>query len=143
MELVSEFMWAASPESPEEGSSYESERSRHWDSERVSENLCSHFSVSVVDLAVPGIYPPMQVPIYHCALAEEMVARLRTTPEGHWLADRLEAPPLEGQTRLICGPDLEAITTTTCIPDRCHRSCRAGFSQILTDLNIESTPPEG
>jgi hypothetical protein len=135
-------MWRAAPESREHPDPFESAFQRNWESEKVSENRCSHFSVTIGSLEVPGVYPPMQVPIYRCSLAEEMVARLRTCKEGQWLADRLEAPPLQGVPRLICGPDLEAITTTTCIPDRCHRSCRPGFAQILTDLALDATPLE-
>src|SRR5689334_19211454 len=68
---------------------------------------CSHFSVNSVEVVVPRVYLPMRVPIYHCSMAEEMVRRLRTTPEGRWLAGKLEATPLDGQMRLVCGPDLE------------------------------------
>lgn len=103
---------------------------------------CSHFSVNSVEVVVPRVYLPMRVPIYHCSMAEEMVRRLRTTPEGQWLADKLEATPLDGQMRLVCGPDLEAITITTCVPDRCHSSCRTAFHQVLTDLGLDGAPPE-
>jgi hypothetical protein len=84
----------------------------------------------------------MRVPIYHCSLAEEMVRRLRTTPEGQWLADKREAAPLDSQMRLVCGPDLEAITTTTCVPDRCRESCRPAFRQVLTELSLNGVPPD-
>lgn len=135
-------MWLAKPDLPEENSSEEMQLPPHWGHEPVSEKRCSHFSVSIATLAVPGIYPPMQVPVYQCSLTAEMVVRLRTQPEGQTLADRLEAPPLEGLNRYVCGPDLEAISTTTCVPDRCHRSCRTGFIQILTDLGLDVTPPD-
>src|SRR5690242_8112180 len=81
------------------------------------EGRCGHFGVSVATVAVPGVFVPMQVPIYRCALAELMILRLRTVPEGRRLAASLEARPLEGHPRLVCGPDLEAITTTTCTVD--------------------------
>jgi hypothetical protein len=142
MAKVSLDMWRVSPESKGPGDSFDSAFRRHWDDHEVVENRCSHFSLTVGVLSVPGVAPPMQVPIYRCSIAEEMVARLKTTPEGQWLAERLEAPPLNGIPRLISGPDLEAISTTSCIPERCHRSCRAGFVQILTELGLDATPPE-
>ena len=111
-------------------------------SEHTSQKRCSHFSVNSVEVVVPRVYLPMRVPIYHCSMAEEMVQRLRTTTEGRWLADKLEATPLDGQMRLVCGPDLEAITTTACVPVRCHQSCRSAFQQLLTELGLDGAPPD-
>ncbi len=135
-------MWCIDTDPPKETPSFSTHFSPPGQSKEVAGKRCSHFSVSTVELLVPGVYLPMQVPIYHCSLAEVMIERLRATEEGKWLADKLEAPPLDGQTRLICGPDLEAITTTTCIPDRCRRSCHAGYNQLLTELGLDARPPE-
>ncbi len=106
------------------------------------DNRCGHFSVSVATLSVPGVFVPMQVPIYRCALAELMIQRLRDSDEGRRLADSLEAAPLDGFPRLVGGPDLEAITTTTCTVDRCRRSCQHGFTQILADIGVDASLPE-
>jgi hypothetical protein len=103
---------------------------------------CSHFSISPVTVDVPGLHRQMQVPIYRCSLAEVLVQRLRATSEGARLAASLHAEPLEGIPRLLGGPDLEAITTTTCTLPRCRESCQSGFIQILTDLNLDPALPQ-
>jgi hypothetical protein len=135
-------MWRLSPESRGADDPFDSAFRRGWEDQDVAENLCSHFSITVGRVDLPTVSPPMQVPIYRCALAEVMVARLRTIAEGEFLSERLEAPPLQGIPRLICGPDLEAISTTSCVPERCHQSCRTGFVHILTDLGLDSTLPD-
>jgi hypothetical protein len=135
-------MWRTLPESQGADDPFDSAFHRHWDDHTVAEDRCSHFSITAGTLSVPGVALPMHVPIYRCTLAEEMVARLKTKPEGRFLAERLEAPPLSEVPRLICGPDLEAISTTNCVPERCHKSCRAGFTQILADLGLDAAPPE-
>ena len=115
---------------------------RDGDLPEIDSTRCSHFSIKIVQLNIPGVYPPMQIPVYRCFLAELLVARMRLTPEGAALAERLVAPPLDGETRLLCGPDLEAITTTSCSADRYHRSCLVGFSQIISDLGLDTSLEE-
>ncbi len=134
--------WLAMSDGPEDENSAGFTRPQNSQGREDDQARCSHFSVSVATLTVPGVFMPMQVPIYRCALAEVMTLRLRTTGEGRRLADSLEAQPLEGQPRLVCGPDLEAITTTTCTPDRCRRSCQPGFLQILAEIGVNAALPE-
>jgi hypothetical protein len=140
-------MWRALPESecpggPNPPDFFDIERWRQGNAGDVSAKRCSHFSVSVGTLDVPGIHPPLRVPIYRCSLTELMVARLQTSDEGGRLASMLEAPPLNDIPRLVCGPDLEAITTTACTPERCRQSCRSGFAQILSEFGLDASEPE-
>ena len=135
------MIWLTLPQGSENDTEFESSPV-DGEPEQAPGNRCSYFSVTVCRVSVPGIYPDMRAPVYRCALAEEMVARLKTSSLGSKLAASIEAVPLEGEMRLICGPDLEAITTATCTFDRCHRSCRPSFEQILSDLHLDPTCPE-
>src|SRR5437660_143757 len=115
-------MWLATPEctnGPQENQS----PGRQKDPLDVSEIRCGHFSIQTGHVRLPGAIQPLRVPIYRCAMAEEMVTRLQTKKKGKRLADLIQAEPLEGRQRLLCGPDLEAITAVTCTTDRCRRSC--------------------
>src|SRR5437773_1382084 len=102
-------MWLTLPQGSENEAGFDATPDR-GKPESAPGNRCTHFSMTVYRLAVRGVHPPMRVPVYHCALAEEMISRLKTTSHGLKLANSMEAPPLEGQIRLICGPDLEAIS---------------------------------
>ena len=135
------MIWLTLPQGSENGAGFDASPA-NGAPESAPGNRCTHFSMTVYRLAIRGVHPPMRVPVYHCALAEEMITRLKTTSQGQKLAISMEAPPLEGQLRLICGPDLEAISTATCTFDRCHRSCRPSFEQILSDLQLDHDLPE-
>jgi len=137
-----ELTWRVGADTPEETNPFEGRSSEESESRESRRRLCSHFSIQNARIDIPGLHRDMQVPVYRCSLAEVMVARMRATPDGIRLADSLAAAPLEGIPRLIGGPDLEAITTTTCTPDRCRRSCHAGFTQILSDIGIDSALPQ-
>ena len=138
---MQQLIWRAGADKPDEKSPFESQPPEESDSRSGRRRLCSHFSIENARIDIPGLHREMQVPIYRCSLAEVMVERMRDTPDGIRLADSLAAAPLEGIPRLIGGPDLEAITTTACTPDRCRRSCHAGFIQILSDLGVDSALP--
>src|SRR5438132_426002 len=133
MELLT---WRACPESPEDSQPFEESQPEEEWSQSTGYRRCSHFSIATALIIIPGLHREMRVPVYRCSLAEVMVDRMRLTPDGERLAASLEAAPLEGIPRLIGGPDLEAITTTACTPDRCRQSCQNGFIQILGDLGI-------
>ena len=136
------LIWRLSEELPEEQRPFDQTPAREENGQATRQPRCSHFSIATALVVIPGLHREMQVPVYRCSLAEVMMTRLRSTPQGGRLADSLEAEPLEGIPRLLGGPDLEAITTTACIPDRCRQSCQQAFIQILSDLGIDSALPQ-
>jgi hypothetical protein len=130
-------MWQAQPELPGGGSEFAHGDRADEDLAAASGERCAQFSMTIVELVVPALPRPMRVPVYRCALAEQTLAILHRADDGAALAHRLEAPPLAGQRRLLYGPDLEAISPPTCTADRCERSCRPSFAQIVADYAVE------
>src|ERR1051325_4155616 len=76
---------------------------------------CPYFESKTVILPVPSGSVSLDVPT--CRLAEVMGARLNTLPAGQEVIRLLTTTPQEGETRVMYGPDIDAITSPTCTPE--------------------------
>ena len=102
---------------------------------------CPHNSKAVAQETVPGHYFAIRFPMYRCALAELMIERLQSHPQGSWIADALQTTAADNTTRPHIGPDLIPLHPLTCTGERCGR-CASHFIEHLTTYGQDASLPE-
>ena len=112
---------------------------------------CPHYQLYSEPLALDG--PPSYLAIRRCLLSERLVSLLRKTADGGALADKLVITGKENRAFAFVGPDLDAVTQTSCTVNRCQRSCTPGYSESLehfgavdarqNEITCDSAAPDG
>ena len=113
----------------------------------MSLKRCPHFTItvqtinSVKTLHSQDLLQPLRVPVYGCAATELMRKRLQAAVEGIDVIRALCGSITDIEDRVVLGPDLQSLSPACCTEERCHQRCEAGFVEIMSIYDQDSTLP--
>jgi len=100
---------------------------------------CPHYQI--YSEALETSESPAYLAIRRCLLTERMIRLLGQSPEGNRLADKLVIHVTNGKRYAFVGPDLDAVTQSSCSVKRCEEHCTPAYLQHLGIFEI-SDPNE-
>ena len=108
--------------------------------DKQAHSRCPHYQIYAQPLEIE--HGPNVLAIRRCMLAERLIGLLNQTPNGSMLTQRLTVRIDSEKAFAVIGPDLDAVTQSTCTVQRCEERCTPAYISHLEhfdgqDPNLE------